>query len=99
MMGACPEKSPLRCASVGVNAAVFASPPQTLNHWELPKKNNLSLITGTPTVKPNWFWLRKAFSGRKKLLAAKALFRLNSHRLPWILLVPDFVITFMIPPG
>src|SRR6266704_5111909 len=49
------------------------------------------MMTGPPTLKPNWFCFKAGVVTAKKLRASKAALRRNSHTAPWKRLVPDFV--------
>src|ERR1019366_516353 len=61
-----------------------------------------SFRSGPPSVPANWLRLYLGLgapsSFRKKLLAFRSVFRLNSYALPWMLLLPDLVTAATLPP-
>src|ERR1039458_8581784 len=67
------------------------------------KNQARSFRSGPPSVPPNWLRLYLGLGApsrfRKKLLAFRSVFRLNSYTLPWMLLVPDLVTAATLPPA
>src|ERR1700687_3008265 len=76
------DKSPLRNSAVGTLANSTLRGAVSRSPWQSPKATSLFLMTGPPSVPPNWLRRKGSLLGAKVGFASSAELRRNSNALP-----------------